>query len=574
MIDMDNILKARELTASFNSNQWSRMTMQRRDPSIVSSHTPTFKQAIAAIELAYPNSTWEEACFLVKTNTDAPSTCEYCDGPVPFRPGNTKAPYKKFCCNECKVLAQANPAAEAVTINGVFYRDFTHAMEATGESRFNIREKIFDSSIPEYKWADNHDQKCIDKLTKQSPLLVDTDLLQQWANDKRSFTSIEEEYGLSRGNISTAYSFFQIKHTYDQVSTEARKFLDDKDRFALEFSLYSMERLSLIYSIAPGTVKNYAIKYGLDTTAWANGVSKSETEMYNFVKEYYPDTIQSYRKVFGPNGPELDVYIPSLNMGIEFNGVYTHSHKVKQPDYHRTKHLRYRDKGIRYIQIWEDDWTYRNEKVKNFLVNAIGKNTYRVGARLTNVIEISQSDFDTFINKHHMQGTTNCKYRYALVKDGTILSAIGIRDIPINNQDKYHKGYGVDLARFANTNVSGAFTKLVKHVERTLDCNYILSFADLEIVSPFANVYSANRFTLVKELSHDYRYYNSKTKTREHKFNWRKETFKKMGLSINGKTEFDLADEWGLLRCYDSGKLLYMKTVHDRIINRIVTLDM
>lgn len=48
--------------------------------------------------------------------------------------------------------------------------------------------------------------------------------------------------------------------------------------------------------------------------------NKSETLFYNKVKEIFPDSIHGYRdkKIFGKQS--LDIYIPSLNVGIEFQG--------------------------------------------------------------------------------------------------------------------------------------------------------------------------------------------------------------------------------------------------------------
>lgn len=555
MTDMDNILKARELTTSFNSNQWSRMTMQRRDPSIVSSHTPTFKQAIAAIELAYPNSTWEEACFLVKTNTDAPSTCEYCDGPVPFRPGNAKAPYKKFCCNECKVLAQANPAAEAVTINGVFYRDFTHAMEATGESRFNIREKIFDSSIPEYKWADNHDQKCIDKLTKQSPLLVDTALLQQWANDKRSFTSIEEEYGLSRGNISTAYSFFQIKHTYDQVNAEAAAIRDSKETLESMYATMTTDEIAIKIGVTPKAVQNWIRSHGIEMD-YSRSQSKIERDMLEYIKTINPTLCVEDRNKTAI-GLELDIYIPEMKVAFEFNGLFYHS--TTPTDRSQTKrHSVKRDlcfrEGITLLQFIDVGQTSSSAKldiVKSMISNKInGNNITKLFARNTIVKIVPKQDAITFFNENHISGYRGCKIVYGLYHNDELVSCMSFGS-PIAN-----KKYDWEIVRFATrkfTRVLGGASKLFSHFTRN-NTGSVLSYVDCQHGN--GETYKKIGMKFVHKTGPGYIYTDMKTTYSRYEFQF-PSIMKHCKNYDDTLTEFQNAENNGYTIYWNAGNLVY-----------------
>ena len=42
------------------------------------------------------------------------------------------------------------------------------------------------------------------------------------------------------------------------------------------------------------------------------------------------------RKIINPF--ELDIFIPKLNLAIEYNGVYWHSEKLLNNDYHKNKY--------------------------------------------------------------------------------------------------------------------------------------------------------------------------------------------------------------------------------------------
>jgi hypothetical protein len=49
-----------------------------------------------------------------------------------------------------------------------------------------------------------------------------------------------------------------------------------------------------------------------------------------------------------------------LKLGFEFNGLYWHSNKFKEKNYHLNKTDWFKEKGI-YAYIWEDDWILREK---------------------------------------------------------------------------------------------------------------------------------------------------------------------------------------------------------------------
>jgi hypothetical protein len=60
-----------------------------------------------------------------------------------------------------------------------------------------------------------------------------------------------------------------------------------------------------------------------------------QSGIFRALKAVYPDTIWEHRM---DNGKEIDVYVPSLNFGIEYNGNYYHSTAVgKEAKYHADK---------------------------------------------------------------------------------------------------------------------------------------------------------------------------------------------------------------------------------------------
>lgn len=89
--------------------------------------------------------------------------------------------------------------------------------------------------------------------------------------------------------------------------------------------------------------------YGCPTCSREKGTSFSEQAIYYYLKKAYPDTVSGDRSAVGL---ELDVYIPSLRIAIEYDGYRWHS---SEKAYLRTvkKRKLCEDKGIELIRIKE-----------------------------------------------------------------------------------------------------------------------------------------------------------------------------------------------------------------------------
>ena len=76
--------------------------------------------------------------------------------------------------------------------------------------------------------------------------------------------------------------------------------------------------------------------------------SEPEQIVYFYVSKYFPDALNSYRAASLEN-KELDVFIPSINVGIEYDG--TRYHKDVERDYHKDKLCL--DQGITLYRLRE-----------------------------------------------------------------------------------------------------------------------------------------------------------------------------------------------------------------------------
>ena len=93
---------------------------------------------------------------------------------------------------------------------------------------------------------------------------------------------------------------------------------------------------------------------GCPSCAKALRTSFSEQCFFFYIKKVYPDAINSYREIFD-NGMELDIFIPSVKTGIEYDGVFWHDQSGlsrEEKKYHICK-----ENHIRLFRIKEGSFT-------------------------------------------------------------------------------------------------------------------------------------------------------------------------------------------------------------------------
>ena len=85
--------------------------------------------------------------------------------------------------------------------------------------------------------------------------------------------------------------------------------------------------------------------------------SFAEQALYYYIKKLFPDTINRYRDIFD-KGMELDIFIPSILLAIEYDGVFWH--KGKEERERRKYHICHQN-HIRLIRIREAPFTNETE---------------------------------------------------------------------------------------------------------------------------------------------------------------------------------------------------------------------
>lgn len=306
---------------------------------------------------------------------------------------------------------------------------------------------------------------------------------------------------------------------------------------------------------------------GFGCPSCANHVSKAEKEIHDFLVNLGLNVDPSNRKVL--DGKEIDLYLPELNFGIEFNGIYWHAESRKGKTYHYDKWKTAQDKGITLLQIWEDDWRDR----KNVLMKALAhklkainefviahpeyaSELERIGARKTTVTNVSVNDARKFLDENHVQGYASGSYYLGLMDTQGKLRALLVL-----KKEKDSTGDNVlNIIRYATHGlIQGGFTKLVKHAAVIYQPGSFVTFADHCISD--GSLYENHGFTVDKEIAPDYMYVVGLE--RKHKFGYRLKRFRDDPDLIwqDHTSERELAVLNGLERIWDAGKTKYRLTL-------------
>jgi len=287
--------------------------------------------------------------------------------------------------------------------------------------------------------------------------------------------------------------------------------------------------------------------------------SKAEIEIRDFLKSHI-EIIHSDRTIM-ENRKEVDIFIPSKNIALEYNGLYYHSDKFQEEDYHLRKTEDCLKKNIKLIHIFEDEWKTKQDIVKSRLLNLIGKTDRKIYGRETTVKEIDSKTHKEFLQENHIQGAVGAKTKLGLFYKEELVSVMSFGELRKNLGSKKQKGV-YELLRFCNklnTNIVGGASKLLKHFEVNYDYDKIISYADRRWSN--GELYETIGFT--KESISKPNYFYTRGSNRENRFLYRKDVLVAQGHDKN-KTEKQIMKELGYNRIYDCGSLKYIKTKNQK----------
>jgi very-short-patch-repair endonuclease len=273
-----------------------------------------------------------------------------------------------------------------------------------------------------------------------------------------------------------------------------------------------------------------------------------ETHIRQYLEKHHIPYVQRSRKIISPY--ELDFYIESRKIAVEFNGIYWHSDKIiTDKKYHQKKYLKCKEQGIRLIQIFEHELVQKPSIIEDRLNYLFEINTTKIGARQCQIVELEHTQAKLFFESNHLQAHRPSKHVWGLMHNNELVAAISI------GPARYSKSLADwEILRYATQKsiaVAGGLPKLFKHAVSQLNATSVVSYANLNWGS--GTVYHHCGFELVRYSNPAYWYFKgvnqvySRLAFQKHKLN-----------NPENLSESAWAEANGFKRFYDTGNAVWV----------------
>ena len=290
------------------------------------------------------------------------------------------------------------------------------------------------------------------------------------------------------------------------------------------------------------------------------GISKEEKEIVDYIKMIYNgNIIENTKKVINPL--ELDIYIPEKKIAIEYNGLFWHSEgQGKERKYHLNKTLMCKKQNISLIHIFEDEWVYKKQIVKNRLKHILGLSKYTIYGRKCIIKKINTNIKNKFVNKYHLQKNDKSQIKLGAFYKNRLVAVMTFSSFrPALGRYKETNSY--ELVRFCtigNFKIIGIASKLLKYFERKYNPIKVISYADKRWSE--GDLYYQLGFELTKTNPPSYWYFmNNSEPKRYHRYGFRKDVIKEKYTYNNSLTEFKNMQLNGFDRVWDCGTYCFEK---------------
>lgn len=494
----------------------------------------------------------EDYYFQFLKKNEKEGFCKICNKRTNFR--NISEGFLTYCSSKC---ANLDPIVRQKSINTYLEKTgYEHNMY-NPESRKKIKQTNLNRYGVEYAIRNDKIKEKL-KQTNLNRYGVEHASQTEWFKEKLKQTNLEK-FGVD--------NYFKSKEFIKKNSelTRERKEKLFKERFVPNgYELISYEKgLDVILKCPKQHIfkehKHFVIKRIAENyevcsickpkNSFGQQVSKSEKDILRFIKKIYEGKIiENCNNLIKPY--ELDIYLPDLNLAIEYNGLIYHSELYKDKNYHLMKTEKCLKKNVQLIHIFEDDWIYKIEIVKNRLKSLIGLGR-KLYARKCIVKEIDNETIEKFLENNHIQGYVKSSINIGLFYNEELVSIMTF------GKTRFEKKYEWELLRFCNSgdlNVVGAAGKLLKYFENKYNPKSLISYADRSWSK--GNLYDKIGFELLCKTTPNYFYIVDGI--RMGRFRFRKSELIKDGFDKD-KTEHEIMLERKLYRIYNSGNLKFVK---------------
>lgn len=292
------------------------------------------------------------------------------------------------------------------------------------------------------------------------------------------------------------------------------------------------------------------------------GSSKTEKEVAKILTENNIVFQENIKGII--DSGELDIYIPSKNLAIEFNGILWHSFGKCYPnnadleEKNKYRHLQKtkecQQEGIQLIHIFDGEWKLKQDIVKSIILSKLGIYKERIYARKCEIKIITKTEKRKFLNNNHLQGDCKSTYNIGLYYNNELISVM------ILGRRKITGGLPqLEMIRFCSklhTQVIGGASKLLQYFINEYNPKEIISYADRRYSN--GNLYKHLNFTLLHESNPNY-WYTTDLQNLIHRAKFQKHKLSKiLGSLYNAElTETENMYKSNYRKIYDCGSFVF-----------------
>ena len=530
----------------------------------LNSGTHIFQKELAEYTSGFPVGTsWLERVNAFIKGISVPPSCPVCSGPLKFT-----GTYQQTCSKKCgNIIGKQNRentmmerygALNPSSVKSIRDRANETHRNTIEQNNAAIQEKRFNTlneKTPNWKenlanavtlaFANRTEEQRIATKAKTLNTLNKND--PDWKNTK-SKKSKDWWNSLSAVQIKTAVnkrvdSYIEQKKDNNPL----HKHLYDRDYMELAYSKYTMEEIGVQLGVTHRTVGLHLKELGIKT--YVGRTSKAQTRLFEYIRDELgqADAILNYKY----NGNfEFDIFVPSKNVAIEYNGVYWHSSESEdEQTRHQDKFFDAEKLGIRLLTISDDSWDSKTSIWKSIIKNALGITERKIFARHCKVVDVSSKEEREFLDNNHLQGYCRSKQCVGLEFEDKLVMVLSVGASRFSNEGCLEI---IRIASILNTNIVGGISKCLA----VLRNEKLISYCSLDYGT--GKAYLANGFTEVKVTTPGYFWVKGSSvlpryKTQKSKLAALLENFD------SNKTEIENMIVHGYSRYFNCGNRLFVK---------------
>lgn len=281
---------------------------------------------------------------------------------------------------------------------------------------------------------------------------------------------------------------------------------------------------------------------GLTCGCSTNRVSMGQRSLHKFLEDVGLSPEMEHKV----GSMTYDIYVPSKQMLIEYNGLKWHSMpNSKQRDIKKFKFAI--DNGYEILVIFEDEWLFKRKIFENLIKNRTGIcSPMSARAKSCEITRTTSKIADNFYNNNHYIGPCKSNVNYGVNLNGQPVAFASFKRP--TRQSKYDWEL-VRMASDPSVRVHGIWGKIIKEFCKDYNPKSIVTFADLRLFS--GRTYERIGFKFDGAVPSSY--YWTKRQKRYNKSSLRKPPGEK-------RTESEIRTDQGYAKIWDVGKSRYVFT--------------